>query len=302
MRLCIDSPSLWIHRLAADAPVPDWGSGPWTVVARTPGETTVVAEHEAAGATGPLRPIRVDAELDHQLVGILVQILLPLAGAGIPIFALSTSRTDFVLVPAARLDDAVRALEAVGHEVAVGAALGSSTESGTNAEPQWFLVQHEPCASCGFRPDETPNEDLGPAIVAVAQRFAAHLGSTDDLVLRTRPAPEVWSPLEYACHVHDLLSIFASRVMTTLREDDPDLGWWDHEAAAEEEGYNEQFIPAVAADLTANARTLADTLHWATGQWDRPARRRATEVFTIAGLGRFALHEVHHHFGDAVGT
>ena len=44
-------------------------------------------------------------------------IAVPLAAAGIGIFAISTFDTDYVLVPGARLADAVRALESAGHRI-----------------------------------------------------------------------------------------------------------------------------------------------------------------------------------------
>ncbi len=59
--------------------------------------------------------------LDHSLTGILASLAVPLAAAGVPIFALSTFDTDYVLVPADRLGDAADALRAAGHQIA-GAA------------------------------------------------------------------------------------------------------------------------------------------------------------------------------------
>ncbi len=47
----------------------------------------------------------------------LAALLQPLAQAEVPIFAISSFDTDHLLVPGARLDDAVAALVAAGHEV-----------------------------------------------------------------------------------------------------------------------------------------------------------------------------------------
>jgi hypothetical protein len=90
------------------------------------------------------------------------------------------------------------------------------------------------------------------------------------------------------------------RVARTLVEDDPEYGWWDHEAAVTDEHYNEQDPTAVAGDLAANAQWLAGTLALVEGaEWDRTGTRRGTEPFTVAGLGRFTLHELSHHRWDA---
>jgi hypothetical protein len=55
--------------------------------------------------------------IDFALTGILTSIAKPLAEAGISIFALSTFDTDYVLMKNERVEDAVRALEAAGHQV-----------------------------------------------------------------------------------------------------------------------------------------------------------------------------------------
>jgi len=61
--------------------------------------------------------MRVEGTLAPELVGVLVSLAEPLADAGIPILALGTHDTDYVLVREADLDRAVGALQHVGHEV-----------------------------------------------------------------------------------------------------------------------------------------------------------------------------------------
>lgn len=55
-----------------------------------------------------------------QQTGMLAALVGPLADAAIPVFAASTYHADLVLVPERRLDDAVTALKAAGHEVGNG--------------------------------------------------------------------------------------------------------------------------------------------------------------------------------------
>jgi hypothetical protein len=52
-----------------------------------------------------------------ETTGMLAALVAPLAAAEIPVFASSTYHADLVLVPEHRLDDAVTALKAAGHEV-----------------------------------------------------------------------------------------------------------------------------------------------------------------------------------------
>ena len=51
------------------------------------------------------------------LVGVLASVTMPIARAGVGIFAFSTYDTDYLLVNESDMDKAVAALRAVGHEV-----------------------------------------------------------------------------------------------------------------------------------------------------------------------------------------
>ncbi|MGA9775646.1 MAG: ACT domain-containing protein [Candidatus Dormiibacterota bacterium] len=113
---------LGIRRLPADAELPAWATSVgWLSVTRTPDELSVVyplAEGPATqGPSGPWRALTVEGPLDHDLVGVLASLSVPLAEAAVPIFVISTYDTDHVLVPASRLDAALEALTAAGHRV-----------------------------------------------------------------------------------------------------------------------------------------------------------------------------------------
>ncbi len=163
-------------------------------------------------------------------------------------------------------------------------------------------LQSERCPECAFEPDKFGPADLPAAVAALGRRYRVPLerllpGETTE-ILRATPLPGTWSALSYACHVRDVLVLFDGRIQRMLVENDPDLGWWDHEATAEIDGYDSQDPGSVAKALEANAAGLAATL---TGvperSWARTGRR-AGDVFTVLGAGRFVLHEGHHHLLD----
>jgi hypothetical protein len=169
----------------------------------------------------------------------------------------------------------------------------------------WTLVQEEACPQCGFDPSRVAVGDLARAVQAQGGEWVDWLTEAEadpEINVRARPDTGVWSPLEYASHVRDVLALFAQRVTQALDEDEPELAWWDHEAAAVDELYNAQDPAEVAGQLTESALDLARVLASVPDDgWTRTARRREGERFTIAGLGRFALHESHHHLADARG-
>ena len=171
-------------------------------------------------------------------------------------------------------------------------------------ERPWAEVQHEPCAECGFDPDKVAAGDLPEAVRGLSRRYQAPFtrflpGEDGDDLVRSHPVDGAWSALEYACHVRDVLSVFADRIEATLHHDEPELGWWDHEAAVADDDYAGEEPTAVIAELAANAERLANVLAGVPADgWQRRATRRGTEEFTVIGLGRFALHEGSHHLLD----
>lgn len=118
--------TLAITRLPADAEVPSWagGTGRFCTISRTAEELSITLEQsmlpESVPAERDFRAVRVRGTLPTDLVGILLSIAGPLAQSGIPIFAISTFDTDYVLFKAARQDEAMAALSAAGHAVTSG--------------------------------------------------------------------------------------------------------------------------------------------------------------------------------------
>ena len=66
---------------------------------------------------GNWRALRIDGEFGFDEVGILLQILEPLADAEVPIMTLSAYHAVFILVKTSNLLKAVDALRSVGHGV-----------------------------------------------------------------------------------------------------------------------------------------------------------------------------------------
>ncbi len=113
--------ALAVARLDGDAVLPAWASEPrgalW-VAARTAAELSVVCADDAVPAGVPAlrarRALEVAGPLDPALTGVMAAIAAPLASAGIPILAIATYDTDYVLVEESLLDAAVGALHGAG--------------------------------------------------------------------------------------------------------------------------------------------------------------------------------------------
>jgi hypothetical protein len=109
-----------VCRVPADAGLPGV-TGDFVSVTRTPDELSIVCaeKHVPAGALAERgwRCLQVEGRLDLLLTGILAGLTAPLAGAGIPVFAVSTYDTDYLLVRGDALETAVATLERAGYRI-----------------------------------------------------------------------------------------------------------------------------------------------------------------------------------------
>lgn len=111
-----------VVRLAADALVPDWvARGEFSSVTRTVEELSVVCrlENLPPDVPSPHRWVcmKLEGPFPFSLTGVLLAFIAPLSTKGIPIFAISTYDTDYVLVQEESVDAAIDALRQAGHEL-----------------------------------------------------------------------------------------------------------------------------------------------------------------------------------------
>jgi hypothetical protein len=115
---------LAICRLDPDLEIPYWvQQDGLTVITRTPEELSVVCDErwvpDHIPAEKGWRILKVQGPLEFSQVGVLAAIAIPLAQAGVSIFAISTFDTDYILVKDANLEKAMDALKNAGHLVDV---------------------------------------------------------------------------------------------------------------------------------------------------------------------------------------
>jgi len=161
----------------------------------------------------------------------------------------------------------------------------------------------ERCEECGFDPESVTPATAAGAVRELGRRYRAPLtrflpGEDGAAVLSQRPAPQVWSAIEYAGHVRDVLVLVDRRVAQVLAEHDPELEPVDLVAAVEGGGYRELDAVTVADELAAAADRLASALEaLAPEDWKRSGRR-AGEPRSVLDMARRAVHEGSHHLLD----
>jgi len=166
-------------------------------------------------------------------------------------------------------------------------------------EKDWTWVLQRPCDECGFDVGTVSGRQVAARLRANAASWSVVLLHAD---VRARPEPQVWSPLEYACHVRDVCRVFESRVNLMRLQVDPAFENWDQDATAVADAYGAQDPSAVSIELSAAAEAAATAFDAVTdGDWQRTGRRSNGSVFTIETLGQYLIHDLAHHLHDVRG-
>jgi hypothetical protein len=133
--------------------------------------------------------------------------------------------------------------------------------------------------------------------------LAALLPTLGNARLRRRPRPEVWSAVEYACHVRDVLLTFAVRVHRGVVEDRPMLDPMYADWRVERFGYAATRLEVLLAELSASAQGFTKEVRAVPDDaWDRRVVRRPEEERTVRWLVRQAAHECVHHLADVTAS
>jgi uncharacterized protein len=111
-----------IVRLAPDADVPEWATkGEFSSISRTSEELSIVCptENLPTDVSSSHRWIclKLEGPFPFSQTGVLLSFIEPLSSQGIPIFAISTFDTDYVLIQEEFTGWALNTLQEAGHEL-----------------------------------------------------------------------------------------------------------------------------------------------------------------------------------------
>ncbi|MFP5283583.1 MAG: DinB family protein [Actinomycetes bacterium] len=164
----------------------------------------------------------------------------------------------------------------------------------------WTWTLSRRCPDCGLNAGEVDPSEIADRAELAAQEWVQILSSSPAVGIR--PAPTVWSPLEYGAHVRDVYTLFDARLALMLVEDHPTFANWDQDDTALEERYAEQDPDEVAAGLAAvAARFVARVRALEPSQLERGGRRSDGAEFTVLTFLQYLLHDVVHHLWDVTG-
>ena len=121
---CLKAPYA-IVRLAPGAEIPEWATtGEFFSITRTTDELSIVcsAEHLPADVPSPdqWQCLKLEGPFPFSLTGVLLSFIEPLSSKGVPIFAIATYDTDYVLIQTEYVGTALSLLRQAGHELYPG--------------------------------------------------------------------------------------------------------------------------------------------------------------------------------------
>ena len=160
--------------------------------------------------------------------------------------------------------------------------------------------EEERCEECGF----VYHLDHAAAAIRILPELAedmAQLMRTEGADLRGRRQPEVWSPLEYGCHLRDVLLVQRERVLLARRVDRPELTSMGRDERVEHDGYASQQPEDVARQLSDAGLMFVGVLsQLSPADWEREALYPfpAPTPRTLAWVAVHTVHEARHHLMD----
>jgi hypothetical protein len=161
------------------------------------------------------------------------------------------------------------------------------------------------CQECGFDYESVPVGDVAGRLRSYGSRYGEALAGVPDEVAARRPAPGVWSALEYACHVRDLLFVQRDRTVLALVQDCPQFPRMYRDERVDICAYGAQPAGTVAGQLGVGAELLALVFdHLRPDELERPLLYNFPDPTErdVAWMGRHTVHECEHHLGDVRGV
>ncbi len=156
-------------------------------------------------------------------------------------------------------------------------------------------MPHETCDECQFDRADYSRNDLVGTLRAVAPMWRQLTEGVDAAVLFQRPAPGVWSAVEYASHSRDITAAMGYLVHLALSGDRPQVG--PPPATTPESAPAASISEAIDAIEANAARVIAKLPRLSDQAWQREIAM-GDDVVDVDWLAGHAVHDAIHHLRD----
>jgi ADP-ribose pyrophosphatase YjhB (NUDIX family) len=160
------------------------------------------------------------------------------------------------------------------------------------------------CGECGFAYHEADAPNAAVAIRDGVATFAEVLRTIGDDAAHRRPAADVWSVVEYGCHLRDVLLVQRDRVLQARFAPEgvpPEPPAMLRDERVDAEGYADSAPGDVARQLTDAAALFANVLdRLSPDHWNKTIVYRFPYAWerSLRWVAVHTVHEVQHHLHD----
>jgi hypothetical protein len=159
-------------------------------------------------------------------------------------------------------------------------------------------MEPERCEDCGFDATRLTVTDAVAALRSLGRRWRELFKDVPDDVLRARPEPDTWSPLEYAAHTRDVTKLVGWGMDQALETDGQSFPGIEEDPLGADHGYNALDPETVLSELEAEADAVAARAEAARpGAWSHKAKL-SDETLSAEWFPKHIVHDATHHLRD----
>jgi hypothetical protein len=156
----------------------------------------------------------------------------------------------------------------------------------------------ETCSECRFNESRAQPADVALALTPLAAELGEDIRALPADLVRHRPSPDVWSPVEYLGHLRESMAFHRWLIENALAEDNPLIPMVDPDESVAKAGYADADIGALVGQFERRVDRLCRLL----AELDDEAVTRPLTLddrhICVGLVARSAWHECHHHRGD----
>lgn len=123
------------------------------------------------------------------------------------------------------------------------------------------------CHACGIRYQDTTVESAVETLAAFPARLRAAVSALDPDSFAIRPQPGTWSPLEYLCHIRDVLVSATIRLYRSQTEDTPAIEPMFNDLRSTRFHYNRRNVAEVLNEITDNTDGFLEQVDRGQARW-----------------------------------
>lgn len=154
------------------------------------------------------------------------------------------------------------------------------------------------CAECDFDASTSTPAEVAAVLPSLANAVLDSVRAMPRGLVRERPRPGVWSPVEYLGHLRESMAFHRWLIEKAVAEDDPVIPMVDPDESVARAGYVSADVDDLCEQFDRRLQRLCELLSTLDDVVAERTLRLDGRRIPVALIARSAWHECHHHLGD----